>query len=164
VLPPSCEYSSPFRRPPEAVKKHGPPAQTVPLAVRPVPAIRVLRLGSVGSKVGLEIESVACLSVRGVQFTPPLVVVQTPPPTVPMKNLSGFSGSATTGPIAPVTFPFGGASALRDTSVGPKAGAGPWVTKFWFTWTCETAALGRTKATAVASRCSSLNFNTTPPP
>jgi hypothetical protein len=95
-----------------------------------VPAIKVLRVGSVGSKARLEIESVACLSVRGVQVTPPLVVVQMPPPTVPTKNLFAFSGSAITGPIAPVTVPFGGASALPATPARPKAGAGPWVTKF----------------------------------
>ena len=129
-MPPSFEYKRPFRRPPEPVKKHGPVEQRVPFAVRPVPAIRILRLGSVGSKARLEIEGVACLSVRGVQVTPPLVVDQMPPPTVPMKNLFALSGSAITGPIAPVTFPLGGASALLDSPMGPKAGAGPWLTKF----------------------------------
>jgi hypothetical protein len=59
-----------------------------------------------------------------------------------MNNLFAFSGSAITGPIAPVTVPFGGASALLETPVGPNAGAGPWVTKFWFTWTCASAAIG----------------------
>src|SRR5262249_25146595 len=139
VLPPSFEYKRPFRSPPDPVKKHGPLRQTVPLAVRPVPAIRVLRLGSVGSKARLAIESVACLSVRGVQVTPPLVVDQMPPSTVPMKNLFASSGSAITGPIAPVT------SALR---MGPKAGAGPWLTKFWFIWTCANAAIGVVKTDA----------------
>jgi hypothetical protein len=154
-IPPLFEYKRPFRRPPDEVKKHS-AGQTVPLEVRPVPAIRVLRLRSVGSKVRLEIESVACLSVRGVQVTPPLVVVQMPPPTVPTKSLFAFSGSAITGPIAPVTVPFGGASALPDRR--PKAGAGPWVTKFWFTWTCANAAVGSANAVAMTSQRNGPNM------
>jgi hypothetical protein len=47
---------------------------------------------------------------------------------------------------------FGGASALLDTPVGPKAGAGPWVTKFWFTWTCANAAVGSANAAAMANQ------------
>jgi hypothetical protein len=129
-LPPSCEYSKPFLRPPDPVKRHANAWQTTPLEVSPVPAIRVLRLGSVGSRERLAIESEACLSLKGVQVVPPSIVVQIPPFVVPIKNLFAFPGSATTGPIAPLTFPFGGASALRDTPVGPKAGAGPWPTKF----------------------------------
>jgi hypothetical protein len=70
----------------------------------------------------------------------------------PTKSLLAFSGSAITGPIAPVTVPFGGASALLDTPVGPKAGAGPWVTKFWFTWTCANAAVGSANAAAMANQ------------
>src|ERR1700730_13698651 len=126
VLPPSFEYSSPFRKPPEPVKRHATPgAQTLPLAVSPVPAIRVLRLGSVGSKARLAIESDACWSVSGVQVAPPSLVLQMPPAGVPMKNPFAFSGSAITCPIAPTTFPFGGASALWTMPVGPKLGAGP---------------------------------------
>src|SRR5437016_14279363 len=83
LLPPLLEYSKPSRRPPEPVKKHGPAAQTVPLAVRPVPAIKVLRVGSVGSRERLAIESDACLSVSGAQVVPPLVVFQMPPAGVP---------------------------------------------------------------------------------
>ena len=59
----------------------------MPLAVSPVPAIKVLRVGSVGSKERLEIESDACLSVSGVQVVPPLVVFQMPPAGVPANNV-----------------------------------------------------------------------------
>jgi hypothetical protein len=128
VALPSWEYNSPFRKPPEPVKKHEPVEQTVPLALRPVPAISVLRLGSVGSKARLAIEVDACLSVSGVQVVPPLVVSQMPPAGVPAKNLLGFTGSAITGPTAPATPPFGGASPLWTVFVGPTLAAGPCVT------------------------------------
>ena len=110
----------------------------MPLAVRPVPAIKVLRVASVGSKARLAIESVACLSVRGVQVVPPFVVFQIPPPGVPTNKVLTSTGSTTTGPTAPATFPFVpfvpfGASPLWTMSNGPKLGAGPCVTKFWLT-------------------------------
>ena len=123
MLPPSCEYKSPFRRPPEPVKKHAPVEQTVPLAVSPVPAIKVLRVGSVGSRERLAIESDACLSVSGVQVVPPFVVFQIPPAGVPTNKVFASSGSATTGPTAPATFPFGGASRALDRAGGPKTGS-----------------------------------------
>jgi hypothetical protein len=79
-----------------------------------------------------------------------------------MKNLFALIGSAITGPIAPVTFPLGGASALLETPVGPKAGAGPWVTKFWFTWTCANAAIGIVETDARSTQPTS-RLNITPP-
>src|SRR5262249_19936922 len=97
----------------------------------------------------------------GARAPPPLVVDQMPPPTVPMKNLFALSGSAITGPIAPVTFPLGGASALLEIPVGPKAGAGPWVTKFWFTWTCANAAIGIVETDASSTQPTS-RLNITP--
>jgi hypothetical protein len=59
VIPPFCEYSSPAREPADPVKKQSSAEQTLPLAVRPVPAINVLRFRSVGSKARLAIDSEA---------------------------------------------------------------------------------------------------------
>src|SRR5262249_55093104 len=118
----------------------------LPFAVRPVPAIK--RLGSVGSKARLEIESVACLSVSGVQVVPPLAVFQMPPHGVPIKSVFAFKGSATTGPTAPATPPLGGGSPLWTMNVGPKLGEGPCVTKFWLSWSCAAAVVGSANAAA----------------
>jgi hypothetical protein len=81
-----------------------------------------------------------------------------------MKNLFALSGSTITGPIAPVTVPLGGASALLDTPVGPKAGAGPWLTKFWLTWTCAVAAVGNANAAAMTNPRNGANTARPPSP
>jgi hypothetical protein len=116
----------------------------------------------VGSKARLEIESVACLSVRAFQFVPPSVVFQMPPPGVPMKRVFASRGSATTGPTAPATCPLGGASRLWMISASPKLGAGPCVTKLWLTWTCAAAAVGSANAVAITNPRHGPNM--APPP
>ena len=65
-----------------------------PFDVLPTPAIRVLRVGSVGSSVRLAMEREASLSVRGIQVVPPLVDFQMPPFTAPTYSVFGFPGSA----------------------------------------------------------------------
>jgi hypothetical protein len=68
----------------------------------------------------------AWLSVSGVQVAPPLVVRQMPPLTPPMNIVCEPSaGSSRIDWIAPDTVPFGGASALCATSIGPNFGDGP---------------------------------------
>src|SRR5262249_23874438 len=74
-----------------------------------------------------------------------------PPHGVPTNNVLAFRGSATTGPTAPATFPFGGASPLCTVNVGPKLGAGPCVTKFWLIWSCAVAAVGNANAAAMTN-------------
>jgi hypothetical protein len=112
----------------------------------------------VGSRERLAIESDACLSVRGVQVVPPFVVFQIPPTGVPTNKVFASKGSATTGPIAPTAFPFGGASPLPTLIVGPKLGDGPCVTKFWLTWSCAAAAVGSANAAAMTSQRNGLNM------
>ena len=92
----------------------------------PTPAINVFPVGSLGSSARLAIEGEACLSVSGVQVAPPSVVRQMPPFTPPMNIVCGPSaGSSRIDWIAPATLPFGDASALCTTSLGPNFGDGP---------------------------------------
>jgi hypothetical protein len=104
------------------------------------------------------------LSVSGVQLVPPLVVFQMPPHGVPTNNVLAFRGSATTGPTAPATFPFGGASPLCTVNVGPKLGAGPCVTKFWLIWSCAVAAVGNANAAAMTNPRNGPNMARPPSP
>src|SRR5262249_40792304 len=92
----------------------------------PTPAINVFPVGSVGSSARLAIDSEAWLSVSGVQVVPPLVVRQMPPLGEPMNIVGGPSaGSSKIACTAPATVPFGGASPLCTTSIGPNFGDGP---------------------------------------
>jgi hypothetical protein len=91
-----------------------------------MPAINVFPVGSVGSSARLAIEGEACLSVSAFHVAPPSVVRQMPPLTPPMNIVCGPSaGSSRIVCTAPATVPFGGASPLCTTSIGPNFGEGP---------------------------------------
>ena len=85
----------------------------------PTPAIKVPRLGSVGSKARLAIDSERCLSLSGVQLAPPLRVTQMPPLMPPTYIVLGSVGCGSTAWIAAPTVPLGGASLLWAVKDGP---------------------------------------------
>jgi hypothetical protein len=96
--------------------------------VTPIPAIKVLPVGSVGLRARLAIDSEAKLSVRCDQVAPASVVIQIPPLVAPMNMVPAPSiGSSKIACTAPELVPSAPslASPLPVVSSGPKAGDGP---------------------------------------